>query len=226
LTVVWNCLKYERAHFAELLMRVTAQAKKETCQRIIAAAVERFKAQGFAAATTRDIARQARIAAGTLFNYFPSKDAIVLALADDALTLADTDFERTKRAGASLPEDLFQHIAAGLRRLKRHRAYLGVLVQAALSPLVETGSLERVDAIRERQLGRVQDILTEHSLPDVSPVAVQLYWTLYLGVLSYWISDRSPKQEDSLALIDQSVTMFCDWLCRHSGDHTLAEAKP
>jgi hypothetical protein len=41
---------------------------------------------------------------------------------------------------------------------------------------------------------------------------MQMYWTLYLGVLSFWIHDKSPKQEDTLALLDQSTAMFVGWL--------------
>jgi hypothetical protein len=39
-------------------------------------------------------------------------------------------------------------------------------------------------------------------------VTVQLYWTLYLGVLAYWAADESPGQEDSLTLLDQSLKLF------------------
>jgi AcrR family transcriptional regulator len=204
-------------------MRITPAAKEETRQRIVAAAVERFREEGFEAATTRNIAHQARIAAGTLFNYFPSKEAIVSALAADSLSGADDDFTKRKRPGASLEENLFLYIAAGLRRLKRHRAYLHTFVHAALSPLAMAGVSGDVDGIRVGHLQQVQQILADHDLPEISPVAMQLYWTLYLGILSYWISDRSPKQEDSLALLDQSVSMFCDWLRRNRGDESQAE---
>jgi hypothetical protein len=37
---------------------------------------------------------------------------------------------------------------------------------------------------------------------------MQLYWTLYLGVLAYWATDVSPKQEDTMALLDQSLKLF------------------
>src|SRR5262245_19672677 len=107
-------------------MRITSAAKEETRERIVAAAIEQFRAVGFEAATTRDIARQAQVAAGTLFNYFPSKEAIVLALAADALLSAGDDFAKRRRPSASLEEDLFLHIASGLRRLKRHRKYIHV----------------------------------------------------------------------------------------------------
>src|SRR5262245_44443468 len=190
-------------------MRITAAEKEATRAPILAAAAELFHGSGFDTATTRDIARGAKIATGTLFNYFPSKEAIVLAIAADALAAADDDFERARRSGATIDEDLFAFIAGGLRRLKRHRTYLGPVVQIALSPLVGT-SLDDIVALREHHLCRIQDILSEHGWPDRSAVAMQLYWTLYLGILAYWIGDRSPKQEDSRVLMDQSVSMLCD----------------
>jgi hypothetical protein len=39
-------------------------------------------------------------------------------------------------------------------------------------------------------------------------VTVQLYWTLYLGVFAYRAADDSPGQEDTLALLDQSLKLF------------------
>ena len=47
-------------------MRITAEEKNATKERIVAAAVELFRARGFEATTTRDIARQAKIASGTI----------------------------------------------------------------------------------------------------------------------------------------------------------------
>jgi hypothetical protein len=44
---------------------------------------------------------------------------------------------------------------------------------------------------------------------------------LYLGVLSSWTKDTSPKQEDTLALLDQSMAMFANWLEGHDEKTTL-----
>ena len=49
---------------------------------------------------------------------------------------------------------------------------------------------------------------------ELDPVALQLYWTLYTGVLMFWAQDRSRKQEDTLALLDESMAMFAGWLQR------------
>lgn len=50
-------------------------------QRILNAAAPLFASQGYAATTTREIAAAADIAEGTLYNYFDSKRALLLAVA-------------------------------------------------------------------------------------------------------------------------------------------------
>lgn len=52
--------------------------KQKVTERIIAAAVELFKARGYNQVTMDDIAEQAEISRGTLFNYFPTKEALLL----------------------------------------------------------------------------------------------------------------------------------------------------
>jgi AcrR family transcriptional regulator len=54
-------------------MRVTAQVQAATRQRILEVAQELLASQGFDATTTRDIAKAAGIATGTMFNYFSSR---------------------------------------------------------------------------------------------------------------------------------------------------------
>ena len=66
-------------------MRVTVATKEETRQRIIAAAVERFKTQGFEAATTRDIARAARLSLAGLYHYVGGKEELLFLVLDRAL---------------------------------------------------------------------------------------------------------------------------------------------
>lgn len=52
--------------------------KQKVTERIVAAAMELFKANGCEQTTMDDIAIKAEISRGTLFNYFPSKDALLL----------------------------------------------------------------------------------------------------------------------------------------------------
>src|SRR6516165_9127429 len=98
-------------------MRITLEEKAATRRRIVEAAVDLFRSQGFDATTTRDIARQAKIATGTLFNYFDTKEAIVADLAGQALAKTRTGLPH-ETSPSSLEEDLFALIAAELRELR------------------------------------------------------------------------------------------------------------
>lgn len=196
-------------------MRITAQAKQETEQRIIDAAVGLFRSQGFEATTTRDIARAAGIATGTLFNYFPTKEAIVISLAGQALAKSLATLNGNARA-ASLEESLFELVAQDLRQLKSIRKFIRPVLETALSPLAAAS--DNSQSLKLAHLETVAAIAGQHSLSEPSAAALHLYWTLYTGVLAFWASDASPKQEDTLALLDDSMSMFAGWLRTQSAD--------
>lgn len=193
-------------------MRVTAQTKFQTRQRILDAARGLFARGGFEAATTRAIADAAGIAAGTLFNYFASKEAVLAALAADAAAAAVGQFEKGVGHAESFEEALFAFVAAGLRTLKPLRKHLPALLDTALSPLAAAD--EAGESLRLTHLETVSRLAKEHGLADLSPVALQLYWTLYTGLLVFWANDRSPRQEETLALLDDSLSMFVGWLTK------------
>ena len=190
-------------------MRVSAQTKVQTRGRILEAARRLFGSKGFEATTTRDIAEEAGIASGTLFNYFPTKEAVVGALASEATEGAGERAEWGE--DATLDEALFALIAAGLRKLKPIRKYLPALLETVLSPLAQDAEGD-AGAFRATHLEAVAALLRKHGHGGASATSLQLYWTLYVGVLAFWARDASPKQEETLALIDDSVEMFATWV--------------
>jgi AcrR family transcriptional regulator len=198
-------------------MRITAAAKDSTRKRILKVAQRHFARHGFEATTTRDIARDAQIAAGTLFNYFPTKEAIVESLVIDACNRAAESFAVSWSAdvtpdSGSLEEDLFAHVAANLRELKPYRKYISVILETKLSPLADDQS-DGDRSLRTAHLQTVGQLLSRHAQHDsASAIAAQLYWTLYTGMLAFWSKDSSPHQEDTLAILDESLNMFVGWL--------------
>ena len=198
-------------------MRITAEEKSATRQRILDAALEAFRASGFESTTTRDIASAAGIATGTLFNYFATKEAIVECLAEEALDKARASFARQTREG-DLEEELFAYVAAELRQLKPLRRFIMPLLETSLCPLSAAPRSDAPSALRVEHLETIAGLARKHGLAELSPVTLQLYWTLYIGVLVFWASDKSPKQEDTLALLDQSLAMFVAWLRHEPGD--------
>jgi AcrR family transcriptional regulator len=202
-------------------MRITGEEKEATRGRIVEAAVALFRKQGFETTTTRDIARAAGIATGTLFNYFVTKEAIVASLAEESLGRARAAFVAQELDG-DLAEKLFALIAAELRALKPLRRFITPLLETLLSPQIAARQTVAArgasdHSVWEGHVELVEGIIAEQRIEEFSAVSLQavslqIYWALYTGVLAFWAADKSPKQEDTLALLDQSTKMFAAWL--------------
>lgn len=192
-------------------MRVTPQVQAATREKILSVAQELFASQGFEATTTRDIARAAGLATGTIFNYFRSKEAIVGGLAMEALGELRVEMGKSDEGGVQFEESLFAFVAAGLRRLKPIRKHLPALLSTTLSPM-SAGSDDEVRLLRVSHLTTVNVLALRYGLGELPPLAMQMYWSLYTGVLLFWAKDSSPRQEDTMALLDHSLEMFVNWL--------------
>jgi AcrR family transcriptional regulator len=92
-------------------MRVTPETRERTKADLLEAAAALFAEVGLGAATTRELARRAHVAAGTVFNYFESKEALAAAVLARALESAWAERERERRAGESVEEALFALVA-------------------------------------------------------------------------------------------------------------------
>lgn len=202
-------------------MRVTLETKQATEKAIKAAARKLFVRRGLEETSTREIAKAADIAVGTLFNYFPSKEALAIAIASEAFAAGRAkamerfEKESAAAAGATLESDLFSLIACDIRALEPIRAFVQDVLESGLSPFTAGANSSDAIGIRTERVGDAQSMLTRHGLGEAATGAVMhLYWSLYLGVLSFWSADESPKQEDTWALLDQSVQMFAGSLKR------------
>ena len=191
-------------------MRVTRETQVETRRRLLQAAREEFGAAGFAAATTRDIARRAGVAAGTLFNYFPGKEALGAALLLEASAAAETEFDSKRRERESLEEALFAWVAILLRHLAPFRSWAPAVLEAGSGLLRSPSDAAAAEGERFRtlHLERVQAWLAEHGRTSELPIDLHLYWTLFLGVVEFWSADKSHNQEATLALLDRSMELF------------------
>lgn len=95
--------------------------KEETRQKIIAAAVRLFNQQGLAVTTMEQIAQAADIAKGTLYAYFPVKEAILVAFMQ--AKFQERSPSRTQQV-RDLPDTparmrlIFADLVAGVQRQK------------------------------------------------------------------------------------------------------------
>src|ERR1700722_5677023 len=105
-------------------MRITAEAKSATRQRILQAAMNLFVTDGWQNTTTRGIAIAAGIATGTLFNYFPTKEAIAATLIGERLQRSGEEFSAGCGDASSLEAELFTLIWSGFSKLREFRKFL------------------------------------------------------------------------------------------------------
>src|SRR4051812_25403014 len=109
--------------------------KQATKKRIVESALALFQTKGFEATTTRQIARKAKVAEGTVFNYFPTKDDIALHFfeleVDHAIATVRGDAKLRKRP---LDEKLFALVQSQLEFLAPYERFIGSAVVQALKP--------------------------------------------------------------------------------------------
>ena len=188
-------------------MRVSQQTKRATIKRIRDAARRLFLQHGFESTTTRDIATAAGIANGTLFNYYPSKEVLAMSFIEDAMGASAEAFLANQRGDESLVEDLFAFILANLRELQPYRGFVTAVLETTMSPFAQ-GSTPS-EAARLGHLEHVDQLLAQHGYMHVPKfVFVNMYWSLFTGMLSFWSRDASERQQETLALVDYATRLF------------------
>src|SRR4030081_2605468 len=76
----------------------------QTRERLFRAALDLFAQHGFADTTVEDITNAADVGKGTFFNYFPSKDHILLAFAEMQLAKLQSIIENLRTTNEPIPE--------------------------------------------------------------------------------------------------------------------------
>ncbi|PYU69122.1 MAG: hypothetical protein DMG49_14225 [Acidobacteria bacterium] len=102
-------------------------------ERLFRAALQLFAQKGFAETTVADVTEAADVGKGTFFNYFPSKDHILLAFGEIQLGKLEAAIEMARQTGEPMPDFLR---SLGLRMTQeptRNPAIVRALLQAYLS---------------------------------------------------------------------------------------------
>jgi AcrR family transcriptional regulator len=145
------------------LRRVPVQARgHRTVARILAAASRLFVAPGYDAATTTEIARQAGVSVGSLYQFFPGKEALLDALAARHSEAVDQILAASQRVeeDASL-EEIVALIVEGIVAHARREPVFGVLLAGTGSPPVTQASQH----LRSELARRVEPVIAHKPLP-------------------------------------------------------------
>lgn len=131
---------------------------RATVDFVLEAAARVFKREGFAATTNR-IAEAAGVSIGTLYEYFPHKQALLRALAERHVELAETELQ----AACSVGGELRQRLAAVQQAILHCQRF----PSQALSLLADEDPSAQALRQRARELqGRLLDHLTALAAPQ------------------------------------------------------------
>jgi AcrR family transcriptional regulator len=141
-------------------------------EELLTAAAQVFEARGYAGATTNHIAARAGVSIGTLYQYFPSKEAITVALLERHLAETDARLQQWVGHLAAERHDLSSALAdyvTGMLEMHSDRPMLQhiLLEETPLPERVHHALLEG-----ERAAGRTMATLLA-AFPEASPASLE-----------------------------------------------------
>jgi AcrR family transcriptional regulator len=161
-------------------------------ERLFRAALDLFAQRGFAETTVEDITEAADVGKGTFFNYFPSKDHILLAFGEMQLSKLEAAIEMARRTGEPMPDFLRSLGVRMTQEPTRNPAIIRALLQAYLSTTPVRAAMmdlqRRVHALQSQMIQLGQDrgeIRNDLPAAEIAHVFRQtifgtlLIWSLY-----------------------------------------------
>ena len=185
---------------------------EETRSLIVTTAMRLFTENGYDRTTMRAIAAEAGVSVGNAYYYFSSKEQLIQGFYDE--------IARQHLATARLVLDGETGFAARLRAVllcwldiaePYHRFGTQFFVNAAdpespLSPFSDDSSVAREASIGlMREVVEGSDVKLDPELRDQLP---ELLWLGQMGVVLFWVHDRSPGTKRSRMLVERSVPLL------------------
>ena len=172
-----------------------------TRRRLFATAIRLIGERGYEAATLREVATRAGVSPGLLYRYFPNKRSVVLALYDE---LSDEFALRAADAPAGTWRERFLHaLELSLEVLGPHRVTMRALAPIMVGDVEEGVFAQSTAFSRLRVQSAFQRaVVGATDAPNTVAAALgRLLYLLHLGVILWWLLDRSPEQRATRGLV-------------------------
>jgi AcrR family transcriptional regulator len=181
----------------------TEQATKGsvvTERKILDAALELFRINGFEEATMRDIAAAAGVATGAAYYYYPSKDSIVLAFYQRSCAEMQPMIEKAMaEATGGLEVGLKALVQAKLEYFGPYRGVLRALLKNGADPVHPLSPFaEGNRPIREVDVAWFRKLVSNSGIRisrDLEPHLPDVLWLFQMGVIYLWVTDESHGQQ-------------------------------
>src|SRR5215475_6727814 len=156
----------------------------ELRERLFRSALTLFSSKGYAETTVEDITKAADVGKGTFFNYFPSKEHILMAFAEMQLGRLEAVVREAEQS--DLP---MRDVMRTPEEPIRHPAIVRALLQANLSSVPVRGEMVRIHDRNRALLGRLirhgqerGEIRSDLAAEEIA----QVWRQTIFGTLMFW----------------------------------------
>jgi len=184
---------------------------EKTKERIVQAALELFRERGYEATTMRMVADAASVSLGNAYYYFASKDLLLQAFyreVHEAHVLAAAPVLQNER---TLVARLRGVMLAKLAVIEPYHRFSALMFRSAADPDSPLNPFHPAGAdIRREGEELFAEVVrgSRTKVPkDLAAALPNLLWTYSMGMVLYWIHDRSPDRERTRAFVERTVDL-------------------
>ncbi|MFG1645769.1 TetR family transcriptional regulator [Amycolatopsis sp. NPDC049252] len=185
---------------------------EETRSLIVTTAMRLFTENGYDRTTMRAIAAEAGVSVGNAYYYFSSKEQLIQGFYDEIARL-HLDAARALLTGEPRFAERLKAVLLCWLELAEpyHRFGTQFFVNAAdpespLSPFSDESSAARNASIElMREVVDGSDVKLD---PELRAQLPELLWLFQMGVVLFWVHDRSAREKRSKMLVERSVPLL------------------
>ncbi len=185
---------------------------EQTRALILETALELFRERGYEDTTMRAIAERAGVALGSTYYYFRSKEALIQSF------YGRTHEEHLAAVGGVLAAErtfrarLLGVMRAKLETIEPYHRFSGILFKTAADPESPLNPFsEESLPVREQATELFAEVVRgaeDRKLPkDLKAELPELLWTYHMGIVLFWIHDRSPGRARTWRLMERTVDL-------------------
>ncbi|MBN2108886.1 MAG: TetR/AcrR family transcriptional regulator [Deltaproteobacteria bacterium] len=154
---------------------------------ILRAAMDLFSKKGFELTTVEDITRQAHVAKGTFYNFFPKKEDVLLYFLDTEFGKSIDEIQRKMPRLSTISEKIELLIATYIKYIFPNKEFSSVLIKERVMNLGTGSNRNELNLMRQlaglfddaKQRGEIRDDIDSGHLAE-------MVFAIYTMYVIYW----------------------------------------
>jgi len=190
--------------------------KENKREQILKAAIELFTKKGFEMTNVESIARRAKIAKGTFYNFFDKKEDVLLYFLDREISKSGDEIERKLGSTKNIAEQLQLVIPAYIKNIFPNKEFTKVLVKERIGK-IGTGKnknelvlmqlvTELID--KAKQKNEIKQEIDSRRLAEM----IFGFYTMYV---IYWANGFIKTKKQCVERINEVISLVMNGVSKH-----------